>query len=285
MAVITIFFALLGFLSPANRGGLLTAMLLLFILLGSYSGYVAARLNKMHHCQNWRNIFACAIWFPGQVFLVFFLMDMISWGKHASNAVPYTTMFAIMGLWGLVSLPLVFIGAILGYRRPVITPPVAVNQLPRHIPDQRWYLKPTVTVLLAGILPFGAAFIELFFILSAVWLNRFYYVFGFLSLVFVILTVTCAEITIVMVYFQLCYEDYHWWWRSFFISGSSGVHLFLYTIFYFCTTLRMRKGWSMVVYFAWMLLMSYTFAIVCGTIGFLASFVFVRYIYSSIKVD
>jgi hypothetical protein len=31
--------------------------------------------------------------------------------------------------------------------------------------------------------------------------------------------ITCAEITIVMVYFQLCYEDYHWWWRSFFVSG------------------------------------------------------------------
>lgn len=51
--------------------------------------------------------------------------------------------------------------------------------------------------LSAGILPFGAAFIELFFILSSLWLNRFYYVFGFLALVFIILSITCAEITIV----------------------------------------------------------------------------------------
>ncbi len=29
-----------------------------------------------------------------------------------------------------------------------------------------------------------------------------------------ILVVTCAEIAIVMCYFQLCSEDYHWWWRS-----------------------------------------------------------------------
>ena len=38
-------------------------------------------------------------------------------------------------------------------------------------------------VLMGGILPFGAIFIELFFIMTSVWLQRFYYVFGFLMLV------------------------------------------------------------------------------------------------------
>ena len=36
---------------------------------------------------------------------------------------------------------------------------------------------------MGGILPFGAIFIELFFIMTSVWLQRFYYVFGFLMLV------------------------------------------------------------------------------------------------------
>lgn len=48
-----------------------------------------------------------------------------------------------------------------------------------------------------------------------------YYVFGFLLLVLAILAVTCAEISIVMCYFQLCSEDYNWWWRSFLAAGSS----------------------------------------------------------------
>ena len=34
MTVITMIFAVLGFLSPANRGGLMTAMLLLFVFMG-----------------------------------------------------------------------------------------------------------------------------------------------------------------------------------------------------------------------------------------------------------
>lgn len=59
---------------------------------------------------------------------------------------------------------------------------------------------------MGGILPFGAVFIELYFIMSSLWLQKFYYVFGFLFLVFLILLLTCAEITIVMIYFQLCNE-------------------------------------------------------------------------------
>ena len=85
-------------------------------------------------------------------------------------------------------------------------------------------------ILVGGVLPFGAVFIELFFILSSIWLHQYYYVFGFLMLVFVILVITCAEITIVMCYFQLCAEDYNWWWRSFLTAGSSGLYLFLYSM-------------------------------------------------------
>jgi len=44
---------------------------------------------------------------------------------------------------------------------------------------------------------------------------QFYYLFGFLFLVFIILIITCAEITIVLCYFQLCSEDYHWWCAEF----------------------------------------------------------------------
>ena len=42
MAVITMIFAVLGFLSPANRGGLLTAMVVLFVFMG-YAIFVVGR--------------------------------------------------------------------------------------------------------------------------------------------------------------------------------------------------------------------------------------------------
>ena len=50
--------------------------------------------------------------------------------------------------------------------------PVRTNMIPRQIPDQSWYMQSLFSVLIGGILPFGAVFIELFFILSSVWLNQ-----------------------------------------------------------------------------------------------------------------
>ena len=112
-------------------------------------------------------------------------------------------------------------------------PTKQLNVIPKHIPEQPWYLGTTFTVLVGGILPFGACFVEFFFILSSMWMNQYYYVFGFTALVFVILIVTCAEITVVLCYFQLCSEDYHWWWRSFLTSGSTAMYVFIYSMIYF----------------------------------------------------
>jgi len=164
-------------------------------------------------------------------------------------------------------------------------PPVRVNQIPRQIPEQVWYMRPLVSILMGGILPFGAIFIELFFILSSIWLHKFYYLFGFLFIVFVILILTCAEITIVMCYFQLCSEDYHWWWRSFLTSGASALYVFLYSVFYFFTKLQITKFVSAMLFFGYTIIMAMNFFLLTGTIGFFACFYFVTKIYGSIKVD
>lgn len=79
--------------------------------------------------------------------------------------------------------------------------------------------------------------------------TQFYYLFGFLTLVFIILLITCAEITIVLCYFQLCSEDYRWWWRAYFTSGSSALYLFAYSVFYFYSKLDITKTVPMLMYF------------------------------------
>jgi transmembrane 9 superfamily protein 2/4 len=162
---------------------------------------------------------------------------------------------------------------------------VAVASVPRQIPQQSLMFKTPVLMAAGGVLPFGAVFVELFFILSSLWLDQYYYVFGFLLVVFALLTITCAEIAVVMVYFQLCAEDYRWWWRSVIVPGASGVYLFLYSIYYFATKLNMRDSTSVLLYFGYMSLISLLFFILTGAMGYFATFRFVHKIYSSIKVD
>ncbi|KAK6126952.1 hypothetical protein DH2020_039304 [Rehmannia glutinosa] len=256
MILVTMIFAALGFLSPSNRGGLMTAMLLLWVFMGIFAGYASARLYKMFKGTEWKKItLQTAFMFPGILFAIFFVLNALIWGENPQG------------------------------RKPAIEDPVKTNKIPRQIPEQAWYMNSLFSILIGGILPFGAVFIELFFILTSIWLHQFYYIFGFLFLVFIILIVTCAEITIVLCYFQLCSEDYLWWWRSYLTSGSSAFYLFLYAAFYFFTKLNITKPVSGVLYFGYMLIGSYAFFVLTGTIGFYACFWFTRLIYSSVKID
>jgi len=286
MTLITMIFAVLGFLSPANRGGLMTAMLLLFVFMGVFAGYSSASLYKSFKGEEWKKTtLKTALMFPGLTSVVFFTLNCIIWGQKSSGAVPFGTMFALCFLWFGISVPLVFVGSYFGYKKPVQDPPVRTNKIPRQIPDQAWYMNPVFSILIGGVLPFGAVFIELFFILTSMWLHQFYYIFGFLFLVFMILIITCAEITIVLCYFQLCSEDYHWWWRAYFTSGSSALYLFLYSAFYFYTKLDITRTVPMIMYFGYMLIISYGFFCLTGTIGFYSCLMFVRKIYAAVKID
>merc|ERR1719217_1753786 len=286
MSLISIVCAMLGFLSPANRGGLLTATLLLFTLMGVPAGYLGSLTYKSLRGSQWKTLtLFTALLYPGIVFCIFFFLNFFIWGRGSSGAAPFGTIVALIAMWFCISVPLVFVGAFFGFKAPVKEPPVRTNEIPRQIPLQAWYMSTPFTMLVGGILPFGAVFIELFFIMSSVWLQRFYYVFGFLALVLLILLVTCAEISIVLSYFQLCNEDYHWWWRSFLNSGSAGLYLLGYSFVYFFTQLEMVGFVPVLLYFGYMMMVSILFVLMTGTVGFFASWWFVWKIFAAVKVD
>merc|ERR1711963_664738 len=117
MAIVTLIFALLGLLSPAHRGNLLQSMMLLFTMMGVPAGYITARLSKHFHGDSrWKtNTFMTAMLYPGLFFCIFFVLNLLIWGERSSGAVPFTTMFALLVLWFGVSVPLVFLGAYVGF--------------------------------------------------------------------------------------------------------------------------------------------------------------------------
>ncbi|XP_067313733.1 transmembrane 9 superfamily protein member 5 isoform X1 [Pseudorasbora parva] len=286
MTLITLFLACLGFLSPANRGALMTCAVVLWVLLGTPAGYVSSRLYKTFGGENWKtNVLLTAFLCPGIVFVDFFLMNLILWVEGSSAAVPFGTLVAILALWFGISVPLTFVGAYFGFKKPGIEPPVRTNQIPRQIPQQSFFTKPVPGIIMGGILPFGCIFIQLFFILNSIWSHQMYYMFGFLFLVFIILLITCSEATVLLCYFHLCAEDYHWWWRSFLTSGFTAVYLFAYAVHYFFSKLQIIGAASTILYFGYTTIMVLIFFIFTGTIGFFACFLFVNKIYSVLKVD
>ena len=118
---------------------------------------------------------------------------------------PLGTMLALLLMWFGISTPLVFVGAFFGFKAKIADPPTRTNEIPRQatrhaatphathrntahhhttqlglanpnpnpdqVPQQAWYMGAAFNVLMGGILPFGAIFIELFFIMTSVGLQ------------------------------------------------------------------------------------------------------------------
>merc|ERR1740130_1786150 len=138
--------------------------------MGAVGGFVSARFYKLWAGESWKEAtLMTALVFPGSVFCIFFFLNLLIWGQASAGSVPFATMFALLVLWFGISVPLVFLGAYLGYRKDAMEVPVRTNQMPREIPLQPWYMKPIWTSMMGGILPFGAVFTELFFIMSSIW--------------------------------------------------------------------------------------------------------------------
>ena len=283
---LTMLTAVLKLVNPIRKGQTLTAIVVLYVLSGSVSGYVSARLHKFCDLRNWKmNTLLTASLLPGLLVGVFTILNICLSLAHAATAVSIWLLLAIFFLWVGVSAPLVFFGAYWGYRAEKLSVPVHTNHIGRIIPAQPWYSTPPASLLLGGILPFGSVCIELFFILSALWLHQIYYVMGFLLVVWLILAATCAQVSMVMNYLQLCAEDHRWWWKSFGNCASAGLYLFVYSLWFLVSRLNLVGVLPVVIYLTYMFLISLCFGLFCGSIGFGCAFWFNRQIYGALKVD
>ena len=283
----TMVIAVLKMVNPIRKGQTLTAIVVLYVFSGCVSGYVSARIHKFFDLKSWKmNTLLTATALPGLLIGAFTFLNIMLSFRNAATAVSIWLILGIFALWVCVSSPLVFIGAYFGYRRDKMSVPVKTNHIARLIPQpQPWYSTPPMSFLLGGILPFGSVCIELFFILSALWLHQIYYVMGFLLVVLLILAATCAQVSIVMDYLQLCAEDHKWWWKSFGNCASAGLYLFLYSLWFLVTRLKLVGALPVFIYVTYMFLISLCFGLCCGSIGFGCAFWFNRQIYGALKVD
>lgn len=148
-----------------------------------------------------------------------------------------------------------------------------------------WRQKLIFSILLGGIMPFAIVFLELFFILKSMWQDQFYYMFGFLYFVLALLFVSCIEITLTTIYFQLCAEDYRWHWKSFAVSSASTIYVFLFSIYYYVTRMGIDSYMVGLIYFSNVIGGCGIYALVTGTFGVLCTYAFVVKIYSAVKID
>lgn len=316
MATGLLILSCLGVLNPSFRGGFVSVGMGLFVFAGLFSGYFSGRVYKTFGGQNLKKNTLMvgspnpssrasltneqtAFLFPGLLFSTIFILNLFVWAQASSTALPFGTLVGLAALWLLIQVPLVYAGSWYGYvRADAWEHPTKTNSIARQIPAQAWYTKGTQAVLLAGLIPFAVLFIELLFVFKSLWQDKsgYYYVFGFLSVVSLILVITVSEVTIIATYIQLCSEvrrdrseyetttdtdtqNYHWWWQSFFIGGGSAFWIFLYCVWYYFTRLHIQGFISSILFFSYSFLACAVYGLLMGTVGFLTAYAFVRRIY------
>lgn len=286
MSAITLAFALFGFLSPSNRGSLATVMVVGWCLFGSVAGYISTRLYSTFDGDAWqKQIFGVAVLFPTTIYGLLSLLNFFLIITGSSNAVPFGTFLALVALWFLIDVPLVLIGSWFGIRGGPFHKPVRTNPIPRQIPPGPWYLRRVPSMLIGGILPFGAGFLELHFILNSLFGTRIYYAFGFLAGTFLVTALTTATVSVLFAYFHLCTEEWRWQWRSFHTGGGSAIWLFLYGLFYWASRLSLPGLSNKVLYLSYLSILCLLDFVLFGTIGYLACWMALERMYKRVRID
>ncbi|KAH7679868.1 Nonaspanin (TM9SF) protein [Dioscorea alata] len=278
----------IGFLDvfpPYNQGKFVTALIVIYALASFLAGYTSTSFYCQLEGANWvKNLIMTEFLFSGPLFLMFCFLNAIASMHNANAAKSLGTIFVLL-MWILLGSPLLVFGGIAGKNRNIgFEAPCKTTKCPREIPPLPWYKGIILKMFIAGILPFSMISIQLRYIFANLWGYKFYNMYGILFIVFLLLLLVTAFVTVALTYLQLASEDHRWWWRSFFYGGSAGLFVYGYCFDYYA-----QSGMSGFIqksfFFGYMACLSYGIFLALGTVGFFASILFVRHIYGSVKCE
>eukprot|EP01035_Chromulina_nebulosa_P018466 gene18466-24176_t len=158
-----------------DRGEMVSTFIVCFALSSFIAGLTSGSYYRQHFVTNrsetnsqWQLAMVyTVILFPSIVSNIIFVLNLIS--------IYYDTISAI---------PLAIGGTIIGrHWFGKNDPPCRINSIPRPIPVPNWYSDPSFIIPITGLLPFGSIFIEMYYVFSAFWSYKFYYVYGFMLLI------------------------------------------------------------------------------------------------------
>lgn len=285
-----LFLALSGLYFPGNEGAIDVSAIVLYALTAIIAGERSTYFYTHMGGKAWSwNVVLTATLFALPFFGIMILLNIMSVARDLVTAMHWDTMLSVLAIWLFVGLPLTLIGGITGKRRAeasAFSAPVRTKNFIREIPPvQRFWNHLPVQMLIGGLLPFGAIYLELHYVFDAAWGHAMYQLWGILAIVFVLLLLVTALTSVALIFFQLSAENWKWWWSSFIIGGSTGIYIFAFAIHWWYRTSAMFGWMQWFFYFAEMLVVSYFFFIMLGTLAFFACLTFIRAIYSSLRIE
>ena len=285
MIGITLFLAVIGFMNPEKRNNILNIGILFFCFCGLFSGYISANFYRFWEGDSWITVsLYTSFLFPGTLLFGYVIINIILTIEKSNAAVNFSDILSLFALWVFCTFPLILIGSFFGFKSSPISIPYEINKIPSFIQEKPWYLHYRYITFLTGLIGFATIFIEFNYVMGALWKHQIYFLATFLGISIFLFTIVMGELSILVVYYNLCYGDYNWWWKSFIIGASPVIYFVFYSIIYFFY-LKISTISAMVIYFGIMSMISAMVILSCGAVSVFFCMGFLHKIYSEIRID
>ena len=281
-----LFLSFLGFLNIEQRSNMLSILIIYYVLMGFPAGYISTRMYKLTNGKNWFKVAILnAVLFPGIVISGYTFVNIILVIERSSASVSFVDILALLTLWICCSSPLVLIGSFCGIKSQTLQTPCKVNAVPTAIPSKPFYFNFKFMFIIGGLIIFSTICIELTYVMASLWRHQLYFLISFLWIGTVLMLIVSTEVAIIFTYLNLCRGDYIWWWKSFFFGASGSAYIIVYAVYYYFRYMRLTRVSAIVVYFGLMGLLGSVACFISGAMATLGTFLFLRKIYSMIKID
>jgi hypothetical protein len=250
-------------------------------------GYVAAALYKRWGGQHWiRQLVVLSLAVPLPFFVTQIVLSLVAMAYGSTQVIKLHSWLIMIAWYLTVVTPLTLFGGIIGRNWFLFGPnPAAVGHIRRLIPPMPFYLSGPFVALVISCLGSASIFSEINYILVALWTYKMQSVWGFSIVASVVLLIIVACSTVVIIYRRLTNENYLWHWISFIGPFCVAFFVFAYGFWYFAVRTEM-DGWLQALYFfAYTAILGCIIGVICGFVGFAASALFVRRIYTNLKMD
>ena len=125
-------------------------------------------------------------------------------------------------------MPLTYYGAYKGFTKIIVTK--QVSPIRRKIPDQPFWLKDSLQILVGAFVIFTTVVAEFSYFFQSVWRSYIYGAFGILTLNLSLLSIVIILVSVLSTYVSLQHGNWAWWWRSFGIGYFTGILVMFYCI-------------------------------------------------------
>ena len=281
---LTLIYILVFFAAEGYRPYVFNAGLFILACVAWVNGYVTCRTLKFFGATDW--VFSAAIsavTMPCFLYMTLSVSEMLEALVKAGQHYTFTHEVFYALAWCLANGVLSFVGAYYGYLQQQLKKPIRVSAVKRTVPPQPYIMNLVFVGALVGVIQFATVFTEFKYLIESVWRNQMYAMFGFLFVNFLLHAVTTCLLAVVQTYLTLSYQNYEWWWRSFWTGASGSVFVGAYAIYYLMTVMDITSVSSDLVYILYTQIFVIFFGIMSGMISVFASYLFIEFLYSNIK--